>query len=631
MSTTFDPAEESNYIALEEAVHVNGKYALAQREAPPSQAAGRTSFWRSSAPGGLKKKKLPPHEAWLAYWKGREARPAFQETIGGDLHPLRWSLPSAALSSPTERLLDLLSDAVKAKGAENFAKSKRNKQLQSAIGDWISAVTPASPDVELGIGSVAAAHLLYHTGGVLAPELGWKLIDALFDLARQAERWAPEKSDDALLAQQLLGGEFPFTLSQLFDEMKPLHALREAASDALSEGLVELHNGEGLPSGVHLAPMRSLLASWTRCLAIARDESPFSENALRQYRGLVRQALRWTAPNGAELLKPASNAWQPELLNAALQLGGKKQDVAAARQLLGDDFVSDELRGSKKKRPDAPYQCEWSELALMRAGWSPKHGIVAVNYSDGPVQLDVWAEGRRLLAGPWLTESKVDGVTVDAAEPWEQTCSFSDRDVDYLELTQLCSDGVRIDRQILFARRDQFVYLCDHFYGGRTGALEHAWQLPLGSAILFCGEGETRDALMVDGAPLARVMPLALPEWRVDPRVGELSYAAGVLRLSQRVVGDSVACPLFIDLNSKRAQLPSTWRQLTVAEALEIKSTDVAVSYRVQAGDDQWVFYRSQGRRGNRTFMGQNTSSECYIARFLAPGGEVEELLEIDG
>jgi hypothetical protein len=43
------------------------------------------------------------------------------------------------------------------------------------------------------------------------------------------------------------------------------------------------------------------------------------------------------------------------------------------------------------------------------------------------------------------------------------------------------------------------------------------------------------------------------------------------------------------------------------------------------------VFYRSQGKRGNRTFMGQNTSSECYIARFAAPNGEVEELMEIEG
>jgi hypothetical protein len=528
-------------------------------------------------------------------------------------------------------LPDLLDEAAIEGGGQKFAKSKRNKVLQSALDDWIAACDRAAPEAEMGIGALAAAHLLHHTGRVVAAELGWKVIDTLTDLARHAGHWTPEATDDALVAQQLLSGELPLTLSHLFDEMKPLHALREAASDALSEGLVELHNGEGLPSGARLAPMRSLLASWTRCLAIARDDSPFSESARRQYRGLVRQSLRWTAPDGAELLRPASNAWQPELLKAALRLGGKKKDVAAARQLLGDDLVSDELRGSKKKRPDAPYQCEWSELALMRAGWSPKHGIVAVNYSSGPIELDIWAEGRRLLAGPWLTESKIDGTPVDAADDWEQTCWFSDRDVDYLELSQVGSDGVRIDRQILFARRDQFVYLCDHFYGGREASLEHSWQLPLGPAILFCGEGETRDALLVDGAPLARVMPLALPEWRVDPRAGEHSAAAGALRLSQRVVGRSVACPLFIDLNSKRAQLPSTWRQLTVAEALEIKSTDVAVSYRVQSGSDQWVFYRSQERRGNRTFMGQNTSSECFIARFLAPSGEVEELLEIDG
>jgi hypothetical protein len=51
----------------------------------------------------------------------------------------------------------------------------------------------------------------------------------------------------------------------------------------------------------------------------------------------------------------------------------------------------------------------------------------------------------------------------------------------------------------------------------------------------------------------------------------------------------------------------------------------------MQSGDNQWIFYRSQGPRGNRTFMGQNTSSECVIARFKSPSGEVVPLLEIEG
>ena len=627
MSTTFDPAEESGLLALETAPHANGKL-----DPPPSQAATRAGFWRSSAPAVLKKGKQPAHEAWLIYWGERQSRPTFGAKIYAKAKPLQWASLVAEADGPTQKLLELLALTGDEAEAAKFARSKRNKELQAAVIDWLAAVKRSPADLQLALGALAAAHLLGAVGGALSADLGWKLVDFLTDLARHAQSWNPDASGEAIVAQQLLAGELPLTLSYILDEMKPLHALRTSAREALSEGLVELHNGEGLPRGANRATLRQLLACWTRCASIAADDKqrPFNSKAVRQYHQLVRQALRWTAPNGAELLRPETNAWQPEFLQAALALSDKKKDVAAARALLGKKLIGKELDGGDKT-PDAPYHCDWARLGLLRSGWAADDSVVAVDYTGDRVELEAWAAGRRLLGGAWKTESRVDGVAIAATEEWEETCWFSDHDVDYLELTQILDSGVRIDRQIMLAHRDKFIYLCDHFYGGKEATLEHTWQLPLGPAVLFCGEGETRDALLVDGKPLARVMPLALPEWRIDPRVGELTGDGNILTLSQKVVGRSVACPLFIDFNAQRATRASTWRQLTVAEALAIKTTDVAVSYRVQSGADQWVFYRSQGPRGNRTFMGQNTSSECYIARFAAPSGEVEELMEIEG
>jgi hypothetical protein len=43
------------------------------------------------------------------------------------------------------------------------------------------------------------------------------------------------------------------------------------------------------------------------------------------------------------------------------------------------------------------------------------------------------------------------------------------------------------------------------------------------------------------------------------------------------------------------------------------------------------VYYRSQAARGNRTFLGQNCSNECLIARFKARDGEIVQLLEVEG
>ncbi len=69
--------------------------------------------------------------------------------------------------------------------------------------------------------------------------------------------------------------------------------------------------------------------------------------------------------------------------------------------------------------------------------------------------------------------------------------------------------------------------------------------------------------------------------------------------------------------------------RLTVAESLEVVPSDVAVGYRVQCGDDQWVVYRSLKEPANRTVLGQNTAAELFVARFFRTG-ECEELLAID-
>jgi hypothetical protein len=154
--------------------------------------------------------------------------------------------------------------------------------------------------------------------------------------------------------------------------------------------------------------------------------------------------------------------------------------------------------------------------------------------------------------------------------------------------------------------------------------------LPLSGEIDFQPEQETREGHLIAGKTLARVLPLALPEWRNDPRIGQLTADKGRLQLEQQRNGKNLACPLLIDLDSKRAKKECTWRQLTIAQALEVQSHDVAVGYRAQCGGDQWLIYRSLAEAANRTLLGQNLSNECLVARFLAPEGEIDELLEIE-
>jgi hypothetical protein len=471
-------------------------------------------------------------------------------------------------------------------------------------------------------------------GGALSPLASWKLLDCLADTARHAATWnlGADAVAEHVVAAQMLGGELPLTLAFLFSEMAPLEKAAAPAMGLVSESIVELLNGQGLVRASHLSALRPLLACWTRCLAITGEMKrvSLSKKARREYERLVRQSLRWTAPDGSPLLSgEGAEAWPADFLRAVLKFGGTAKDAAAARVLLGKKAVG--KIAADTKPAEAPYNCEWSCLAVMRTGWSASDAVVGVDYSTPPLRLDVWAGKRRLFSGAVAAETQVDGKPLKASGSWEEVCWFKDKDVDYLELAMPLQGGTRLERQILLARRDGFLLIADHVQGAKSAAVEHVLQLPLGAGLLFCGEGETRDALLVDGEPLARLMPLALPEWRIDPRVGELSYTGGNVRLVERATARTLACALFVDLRPERAAQQSTWRQLTVAEGLQIQPADVAVSYRVQSGDDQWVYYRSQGPRGNRTFMGQNTSSECVVARFKAPSGEVDSLLEIEG
>jgi hypothetical protein len=451
---------------------------------------------------------------------------------------------------------------------------------------------------------------------------------------RHAPAWnlGADATPENVIASQLLGVELPLTLAHLFGEMAPMAKLAPAAIDFLEGSMVELLNGHGLPRGAHLEALRPLAACWTRCAAIAPEVkgAKLTKKTRRQFRGLIRQAFRWTAPDGTQLLSfDSAAAWPPDFARAALRWGGGKQDATAAAELLGSKFTG-KFEASKKS-PEACYDCEWAGLTVMRRRFSADAPVLAVDYSTPQMRLDVWAGRRRLLGGVVTAESYVNGKLLRPTGPWESLCWFTDKDINYLELSLPLHGDARLDRQILLALRDGFMIIADHLHNTESAELEHAVQIPLGSSLLFCGEGETRDVLLVDGEPSARLMPLALPEWRIDPRGGELSFASGAVRLAEKASGTALACPLFVDLRPERSGQACTWRQLTVADGLQIQPPDVAVSYRIQSGKDQWVLYRSQGPRGNRSFIGQNTSNEFFIGRFNAPSGEVESLLEIEG
>ncbi len=546
---------------------------------------------------------------------------------------MAWSWNPADASPECRAVVEIADQLARGADSKKLAKPKRRVALQDALAQWLETTADGEPGVEFAIGCVAVAHLINELGGLLEADQGWELVDYLVATAHDAQAW-PVDADapldlapvDQAVVQQLLAGELPLVLAYFFAEMGPAPALARAARDRLSEGLAELVNGKGLVHGTQLAAIRPLAACWTRCRAMGARLKPgaWKAAAQRRFASFVREAVRWSDGAGHPLLSDDASPWAADFLAAMLKHGGAKADAAAARAL------RDGSRSSNRSLPSASCHSENAGLAVMRAAWSPRAAVVAVNYATPEMQVEIAADGRRLFRGVWAAEPQVDGQPLQPVGRWEQVCWFSDADVDYLEFTRDLADGAKLERQILLARRDNFLLLADHLQHAEPATLELAWQLPLAAGLEWRGEEETRDAVLASGKPVARLLPLALPEWRIDPRIGEFTHAAGAVRLAQRAAARALACPLFIDFDPRRARKQCTWRQLTVAEGLNIQPPDVAVGYRAQCGADQWLFYRSQAKPGNRTLLGQNTSNECVIARFLPKSGEIEELLEIE-
>jgi hypothetical protein len=198
-----------------------------------------------------------------------------------------------------------------------------------------------------------------------------------------------------------------------------------------------------------------------------------------------------------------------------------------------------------------------------------------------------------------------------------------------LELQLKLGTDRRLQRQFLLARKDRFLLVADVLLGDRSQRIEYCHAIPVTEDVKFQPARETREGHLVGKRRLARVMPLALPEWRSARSPGSLEATNDILQLRMETQGRRLYAPLFFDLDANRIRRLATWRQLTVAEHLEIQPADEAVGYRVQVARQQWLFYRSLGSQGNRTLLGHNLASEFLAAR-LGFKGQVDNVVEIE-
>ncbi len=309
--------------------------------------------------------------------------------------------------------------------------------------------------------------------------------------------------------------------------------------------------------------------------------------------------------------------------------GGKNRPTAAA------ELVAAIVSGKAARLKRSTHRAK--QLAAVMCDLQPQSPLLAIDYRAEDHSVAILCENQSLISGNWTTHLQINGEPVDTPA-WSSSIWTSNAEADYLELCCELPQGGRIERGVMLGRADRFALLYDAVLLDSPAMIEVENRMELAHGIAFERTRANTEAVLRRGtknaasrrAPaLARLFPLALPEWRGAAASGELWAAGRTVAWSLSRRGCALFSPVWIDLDRGRSQQKLTWRQLTVGESLRRAPDDVAVGYRLAVGKHQWIVYRSLAARGNRTLLGHNLSTEMLVARFERDG-EVDPLIEIE-
>jgi len=576
---------------------------------------------------------LDDWDAWVAHLAARKPFIPFADYSSSVTDwPLLWPLSSEFSDSDAAELVAFL--------ARWKPSTSTTPSLVRRLEQWLERVEGRDQDAALAMECLAWTLVLPQLTAVL-PRAHWcQLLDSLLAVVERSSRF--DLMADPL-TYFLFRGELPWLLSRTFPELATTAALGEAAKATLSDAILELLDGEGLPHSRFWSQFRAWLACWTRCMVVGRvsQEACFTEEAAAQFAWLVRESVRFSRRDGTIMLgETAIEPGRWTLLQTALVMLSSEldQQLAATVWPRRSDFnaKSRPARASKGTRavagkselPAPAVHSEWAAAAMLRRSWTPTEPSLAITWGRRQVDFELSVQGQTMLSGGWDYQIELDGQRLQPIDDYVEVCWVSDEDVSYLELEVQLTGDCRLQRQILLTQ-DRFVLLADAVLGNQIAELQYRSTLPLSPGVEFVAEAETSEGILKARRPLTVVLPLDLSEWRVPPRGQSLEQTSAGLQLQRRSRTTRMFNALFLDVDPSRIRQPRTWRQLTVAQRLERQADDVAVGYRVQIGLQQWLFYRSLAAKANRTVLGQNFNTDFVAARFF-PNGTIHKLLEIE-
>lgn len=588
----------------------------AKHQHPPAHPHG-ASPWSTAAPGRLR--KLEPTadspDVWAA-WRKHLAR--------RKLAPLAKSFGQrqAVLCAATSLLGQPNSAEQIARMLRHTGEVDRGSvELESAVYAWLSRAEVAAADVAFAVECLLWAEALPELAESLSARAWWQLAHRLTLIA------SGDSPTSDTLAAILLYAELPATLAYLLPELAAADALAKAARETLTEWSDQRLDTSGTIHGQRLEQLMPLVGSLARVRSLGKTSGRklWSSEVQKQFDLLVEFAWRLVRADGSPMFSAADRKAHRKLLRAALRSCKREKATGVAQA------VQKGVKAGINGLPASSWQLEDAGLAALRCDWRRRSPQLAVNHSSPEFKSELSLGKTHFWSGTHSLEVRLDGRTLTPDGVWDQVCWESDRDIDYLELELAFSEGVVVQRHLALARHDRVLFVADAVLGTKPGRIDYSASFPLAETAQFEPQRETREGQLLADGLVARVVPLALNEWRNGPGFhGSLELHRNQLVLSQSTEGQNLLVPLFVDLEPRRAKRELTWRQLTVGKDRKPVPHDEAVGYRVQVGREQWLFYRAMGGAATRTVLGRNLYNELLIGRFHADDGKVTTLVEIE-
>ena len=547
----------------------------------------------------------------------------------------RWGV-AASQQGPCSEWWEVLSRL-----ATNSALSKKqisridfDQQVQR-ISQRLSHVNNSVVDeTELVVLTAALPGLIDH----LDYRKWWDLIGEL----HRYREMVLEAADPASASALIVGGEVGLTFAWCLRDLPSCARLQESAFESVAQWCK--HEEDSIASAISGGINTRLgCASLIRCRSLIEGTTrrKFRKQLINVLADLATWTTALTMHTGGSAFSTASakdvkdDTAKSGLLHAVVQCDPDtlKPAMGAAR---GETQSGGRLAW-EISLPEAIHHCDQSKIAVLMPQWDVRRGRVHLDYSQKNFRVEVFAGKSTIVSGDWETSIEHDGSELQPQSEWISTCEYSDDDVHYLEFEQSWTGRMILQRQVLVIRDDRCVMLADSVLpaGSQTdrpgsSEIRYSCRLPIPQATTANPEEETREVMFGEKKSQCMMIPLSASEWRVGQTSATLRVTDDHHLLLTANSKGALYAPLWMDMQRRRLKRKRTWRQLTVADELRIVGKAEAVGYRVQAGSEQWMLYRSLGQSRCRSVMGKHLVADFYAARFHASDGSFEEVVTVD-